>query len=90
MEKNSDFNLNLPGYIFEYAPTPLASEVLACVFMNLWGKQLLEKKNQMSLCRRYGLKSNPHKKVTSFAVLYIDSIILRNGLKNILTKLLKN
>lgn len=24
MGKHLDFNLNLPGYIFEYAPTPLA------------------------------------------------------------------
>ena len=66
-----------------------------------------KKEHKMRLSRRYGLTSNPHKKVTSFAVLlpceqrpfdlcsqstvlYIDSIILRNGSKNILTNLLKN
>ena len=64
-------------------------EVLACTLMNLWSIQLL-KKHQMRLSRRYGLKSIPHKNVTSFVVLYIDSIILRNASKNILTKLLRN
>ena len=43
----------------------------------------------MGLSRLDGLKSIPHKRVTSFVVLYVDSIILQNGSKNILTKLLK-
>ena len=90
MEKHLGFNLNLPGYIFEYAPSPLASGGVGLYIYESLRETVIGKKNQMSLCRRYGLKSNPHKKVTSFAVLYIDSIILRNGFKNILTKLLKN
>ena len=90
-KKNLDFNPNLPGYIFEYAPTPLASGGVGLyIYESLRETVIEKKKNQIRLSRRYGLKSNPHKKVTSFAVLYIDSIILRNGFKNILTKLLKN
>ena len=91
MEKNLGFNPNLPGYIFEYTPTPLASGGVGLyIYESLRETVIEKKKNQMRLSRRYGLKSIPHKKVTSFAVLYIDSIILRNSSKNVLTKLLKN
>ena len=66
-----DFNPNLPGYIFEYAPTPLAAGGVGLyIYESLRETVIGKKKNQMRLSRRYGLKSNPHKKVTSCGIIY--------------------
>ena len=88
-EKNLDFNPNIPGYTFEYAPTPLASRGVG-LHINESLKYTVIAKHQMRLSRCYGLKSNSHIKATSIAALYIDSIILQNIFKNILKKLSKN
>lgn len=44
MGKHLDFNLNLPGYIFEYAPTPLAYGGVGLYIYESLREQLLEKK----------------------------------------------
>ena len=44
MEKNLDFNLNLPGYIFEYAPTPLASGGVGLYIYESLRETVIEKK----------------------------------------------
>ena len=89
-----NFDFSIIGIWIYFWIRSNTSSLWRCWLVYLWisegNSYWKKKKNQIRLSRRYGLKSNPHKKVTSFAVLYIDSIILRNGFKNILTKLLKN
>ena len=75
-----DFNPSIPGYVFEYIPTPLASGgVGLCDSLNI----LSLKKYLMNLSSHFGSKSNFRKKVTSFVISYIDNITLPNASKNI-------
>ena len=48
MEKNLDFNLNLPGYIFEYALTLLASGGVGLYIYESLRETVIEKKKKKS------------------------------------------
>ena len=46
-KKNLDFNPNLPGYIFEYAPTPLASGGVGLYIYESLRETVIEKKKKI-------------------------------------------
>ena len=47
MEKNLGFNPNLPGYIFEYTPTPLASGGVGLYIYESLRETVIEKKKKI-------------------------------------------
>ena len=81
--KNLDFNPNIPGYIFEYVPTPLASGGVG-FYINESLKYTVIEKTSNEAFQALWIE------IYSSQKSYIDNVILPIGSKNILTKLLRN
>ena len=75
--KEMDFNPRIPGYVFEYVPTPLASGGVGLYINDSLKYTVIEKVCDEAF--QSLSKSNFHRKATSFVISYIDNITLPNS-----------
>ena len=84
-----DFNPSIPGYVFEYVPTPLASGGVGLYINDSLKCTVIEKVPDEAF-QSLWIEILLPQKVTSFVVSYIDNITLPNVSKNILVINLKD
>ena len=87
--KEMDFNPSIPGYVFEYVPTPLAFGGVG-LYINDSLKYTVIEKVSDEASQSLWIEIQLRRKVTSFVVSYIDNITLPNVSKNILMINLKD
>ena len=86
-----DINPSIPGYVFEYVPTPLASGGVGLYINDSLKYTVIEKVSDEAFQSLWiEIQFNFRRKVTSFVVSYIDNITLPIASKNILMINLKN
>ena len=73
------FNTRIPGYVFEYVPTPLASGGVGLYINDSLKYTVIEKVCDEAF--QSLSKSNFRRKATSFVISYIDNITQHNSPK---------